>query len=104
MSETILQQDADLPEHSADIEVGRELLKATGPFAAESVPTSWRQVSTTFILLIAALTGAGLAPWWPLRAVLSILGALLIVRAFITYHDYMHGGVLSHLRLARVIF
>jgi len=69
------------------------LLKATGPFAAESVPTSWRQVTTTFILLVAALTGAGLAPWWPLRAVLSILGALLIVRAFITFHDYMHGAI-----------
>ena len=94
MSEAVLQQNADLPEHSAGIEAGRELLNATGPFAAESVPTSWRQVITTFVLLIAALTGAGLAPWWPLRAILSILGALLIVRAFITYHDYMHGAIL----------
>jgi hypothetical protein len=58
MSEAIPQQAADLPEHSAGIRMGKELLKATGPFAAESVPTSWRHVSTTFVLLIAALTGA----------------------------------------------
>jgi acyl-lipid omega-6 desaturase (Delta-12 desaturase) len=104
MSEVILQHDADLPEHSADIRMGRELLKATGRFAVESVQTSWWHVSTTFVLLIAALTGAGLAPWWPLRAVLSIFGALLMVRAFITYHDYMHGAILHQSRLAWLIF
>ena len=104
MSDVTHQQNTDLPEDSADIRMGKELLKATGPFAVESVPTSWRQVSMTFVLLIAALTGAGLASWWPLRAVLSILGALLMVRAFITYHDYMHGAILSHSRLAWLIF
>jgi len=31
-------------------------------------------------------------------------GALLIVRAFITYHDYMHGAILQHSRLAWLIF
>jgi omega-6 fatty acid desaturase (delta-12 desaturase) len=104
MSEVTLQQNTDLPEYSADIRMGKELLKATGPFAVESVPTSWRQVGMTFALLIAALTGAGLAPWWPLRSLLSVLGALLMVRAFITYHDYMHGAILGHSRLARLIF
>jgi omega-6 fatty acid desaturase (delta-12 desaturase) len=104
MNDAIIQQKADLPEHSAAIQLGGELLKATGPFARESVPTSWWNVSSTFVLLIVALSGAGLAEWWPLRALLSMFGALLMVRAFITYHDYMHGAILSHSRLAWLIF
>lgn len=98
------RQDGELPEHSADIRVGRELLKATMPFAAESLAASWWQVGSTFGLMVAALAGAGLAPWWPVRLALSILGALAMVRGFITYHDFMHGAILRHSRLARVIF
>ncbi|WP_139556555.1 fatty acid desaturase family protein [Methylotetracoccus oryzae] len=94
----------ELPEHSADIRLGRELLKATLPFAAESVPESWWQVLSTFTLLGLVLTGAGLAPAWPLRAALSLLGALLMVRSFITYHDFMHGAILRDSRIARVLF
>ncbi len=104
MHEAVLPRQPDLPEHSADTRMGKELLKATAPFAVESVSTSWWQVGTTFALLIAVLTGAGLAPWWPLRMALSVLGALLIVRAFITFHDYMHGAILKHSRLAWWIF
>lgn len=104
VSETTPRHDADIPEHSAGIRIGKELLTATNPFAVESVPRSWCEVGTTFVLLIAALAGAGLAPWWPLRAVLSVLGALLIVRTFITYHDYMHGAILRESRLAWLIF
>lgn len=96
--------DGNLPEHSAGIRLGKELLRATVPFAVESVATSWWHVASTFSLLVLALSGAGLAPWWPLRAALSILGALLMVRAFITYHDYMHGAILRHSRLAWAIF
>jgi len=92
------------PEHSAGIRVGRELLRATAPFAEESVPRSWWYVGSTFALMTAALTGAGLTPWWPVRALLSILGALLMVRAFITYHDYMHGAILRGSRAAWVLF
>ena len=104
MSEGIHPQDRSLPEHSAGIRVGRELLKATEPFAVESVPKSWWYVGSTFTLMIVALTGAGLAPWWPVRAGLSLLGALLMVRAFITYHDYMHGAILRQSRPAWWLF
>lgn len=95
---------SDLPEHSADIRLGRELLKATLPFAKESVSESWWQVLSTFTLLVVVLIGAGLASWWPLRTALSLLGALLMVRSFITYHDFMHGAILRHSRVARVLF
>ncbi|MFN0317374.1 MAG: fatty acid desaturase family protein [Burkholderiales bacterium] len=104
MTEAIVQQNAELPEHSTGIRMGRELLAATNPFAVESVRVSWRHVSTTFVLLIAALAGAGLVSWWPLRTALSILGALLMVRAFVTYHDYMHGAILRDSLLAWLVF
>lgn len=98
------REDGDLPEHSAGIRIGPELLKATAPFAVETVSKSWRYVVTAFVLLAAALAGAGWAPWWPLRVVLSVLGGLLMVRAFITYHDFMHGAILRGSRLAWALF
>lgn len=96
--------DSTLPEHSADIRIGRELINATQPFAVESVSKSWWYVGSTFFLLIATLVGAGMMPWWPARLGLSILGGLIMVRAFITYHDYMHGAILRHSRLAWWLF
>jgi omega-6 fatty acid desaturase (delta-12 desaturase) len=90
--------------HSNGIRIGRELIKATAPFAVEDVAKSWWLVASTYGLMIAALVGAAIAPWWPLRLMLSVLGALIMVRAFITYHDYMHGAILQTSRLAWVLF
>lgn len=98
------ERNPDLPQHSAGLRVGRELLKATVPFAVESVARSWWEVGLTFTLMTAALVGAGVAPWWPVRLVFSLLGSLLVVRAFITYHDYMHGAILRKSRLAWLLF
>ena len=94
----------DDPDSGFGPRTGRELFKATTPFAVERVDTSWRLVITTFGLLIAALVGAGAAPGWPLRLVFSILSALLMVRAFIMYHDYMHNAILVNSRTAWVLF
>ncbi len=99
-----VNQTTDLPEHSAGIRIGAELVNATKPFVEVSTAKSWRLVATTFALMIAALVGAGITPWWPMRVILSILGALLMVRAFITYHDYMHGAILQKSRLASWLF
>ena len=55
-------------------------------------------------LLILALVGAALAPVWPLRLLFSVVSALLMVRAFITYHDYMHNAILSRSRSAWFLF
>lgn len=96
--------DTDLSESSAGLRVGRELLAATAPFAQELRNKSWWLVGTTFGLLIITLAGAGIAPWWPVRLLLSLLGALLMVRAFITYHDFMHGAILRDSRLASFLF
>ena len=83
---------------------GTELFKATLPFGVESTKTSWWVVGSTFLLLLASLFGAALAPAWPLRLLFSVVSALLMVRAFITYHDYMHNAILSRSRIAWWLF
>ena len=97
-------QVSDLPEHSADVSLGHDLLRATRPFANENVRKSWWYVSSTFALIIVTLTGAALADGWPTRTVLALLGGLLMVRAFITYHDFMHGAILRDSWLASFLF
>jgi omega-6 fatty acid desaturase (delta-12 desaturase) len=55
---------------------------------------SWLHVTATFAALVAAIALAAKAPWWPLRVVAASLEALLLLRAFIVYHDHMHGALL----------
>ena len=93
-----------IPEKQLDVQADKDLFKATLPFGVESVKTSWWVVSSTFLLLLASLVGAALAPAWPLRLLFSIVSALLMVRAFITYHDYMHNAILSRSRIAWWLF
>lgn len=45
-----------------------------------------------------------MAPWWPVRLLASALGALLLVRAFVLYHDFMHGAILPGSKFARAVF
>lgn len=104
MHEEVRQQGRDNPEASSGARTGRDVLKATLPFTVESVATSWWVVISTFVLLLGSLIGAALAPVWPLRLLFSILSALFMMRAFITFHDYMHGAILSRSRLAWVLF
>ena len=97
-------QDPTNNSHHSGIRSDQELFKASEPFAIESVSKSWWYVGTTFSLMITVLIGAGMVQWWPLRLALSSLGALLMVRTFITYHDFMHGSILRHSGLARILF
>lgn len=96
--------DAGPPEHSAGLRVGKELLDATRPYTEESPAISWWYVSSTFVLMLTALAAAGIVSAWPLRLVFSVLGALLIVRSFITFHDYLHGAILRRSRIAFWLF
>jgi len=102
-SNSYIDEEGD-PEHSAGLRVGRELLAATRPFAQESRLKSWWYVGSTFSLLILVLGLAGALPWWPLRLLLSLLGALLMVRTFIAFHDYLHGAILRNSRAAWLLF
>jgi len=89
---------------STGLRSGKDLIKATVPFAEKSVATSWWHVISTFTLLLVSLVGAGVAPWWPLQLLFSLLSALLMVRMFITFHDYMHRAILVQSRLAWILF
>jgi omega-6 fatty acid desaturase (delta-12 desaturase) len=83
---------------------GKALFDATVPFAEEFRTRSWWHVLSTFVVLIALLSSAAMAPWWSLRLALSIVGGLVLVRAFILYHDFMHGSLLSGSRVAQIVF
>jgi omega-6 fatty acid desaturase (delta-12 desaturase) len=82
----------------------KALHDATRPFAEEFRARSWCSLASTLFLVGLALTIAAVAPWLPVRLAASVLGALLMVRAFIFYHDYMHGALLRGSRLAQVLF
>jgi acyl-lipid omega-6 desaturase (Delta-12 desaturase) len=82
----------------------KELLAATRSFAAESRLRSWWCVGSTFIALGVVLIIAGLSPWWSLRLGASLVGGLLLVRAFILFHDFQHGSLLRGSRLAQALF
>lgn len=82
---------------------GRELQSATRPFIEVSRRKSWWHVGSTLILLTASLAVAGLVHWWPIRLMSSVLGGLIMARAFILYHDFMHGSILRGSRPAKIM-
>ncbi len=96
--------EEDISQHSAGLRVDKELFEATQPFAKECRAKSWRLVITVFTLLLASLIGAGIAPWPWLQLIFSLMSAMLMVRAFITFHDYMHGAILTNSSFADWLF
>lgn len=82
---------------------GKALIEATKPFAVESRRKSWWHVGSTIGLMVLLLAGAAKVPWWPLRFSCSLLGGLVMVRAFILFHDFMHGSMLRGSRLGRFL-
>ena len=93
-----------MPETSQSIRTGKDLFEATRRFAEEIRGRSWWCVGSTFIALAAVLTCAALAPWWPLRLGAAVIGGLIFVRAFILFHDYLHGALLRSSRFAKALF
>src|SRR4051812_42318694 len=79
---------------------GRDLVKATLPFAREKPLLSWWYFLSTTVLFAACLAaGAMPFPWWA-RLLASVLGGLTLCRLFIIYHDQQHGTILRGSRLA----
>ena len=98
-------ENRSMPDKPADYpRSGKDLFDATKPFAEEVWTRSWWHVGSTLVILVTVLSGAAIAPWWPLRLASSIVGGLVLVRAFILYHDFMHGALLPRSRLAQVVF
>lgn len=72
---------------------GGALVAATRPFAKENRLLSWFHFSSTLAVIGGLLTAAALMPYWWLQLIFSVLGAGVMVRGFILYHDYMHGAI-----------
>lgn len=83
---------------------GRELIIATKPFAKEDRKRSWFYFITTLLLWALAFYAATLSFNPFVRFGISVLVALLLVRLFTIYHDYLHKAILKGSKLAKVIF
>ena len=81
----------------------RKLFSATKQFAVESRSRSWWEVIVTLLPMLALLAAASWVGPWPLRLVCSLAGGLLMVRAFILYHDFLHGAILHGSPLGMVV-
>ncbi len=82
---------------------GLDLVRATRAFAKEQRSRSWWAIFSTIAVLSGLLILTGITPWWPLQLVGSLLCALVFVRMFVIYHDFIHGAILRKSRFARVV-
>jgi len=83
---------------------GKELILATKPFAKEDRSKSWMYFLSTLGLFIAALIVSTYPIFWALRLAVSVFIALLLVRLFTMYHDYLHRAILHKSVVAKIIF
>lgn len=83
---------------------GTELIRATKPFAQEERRRSWWNLASTLAVLAGALGMTCLDVPWYARLPFSVLAALVLVRMFVIYHDYLHGAILGRSRIADCIF
>jgi omega-6 fatty acid desaturase (delta-12 desaturase) len=82
---------------------GPELILATKRFAKDDTRRSWWCVLSTFFLLLAALAGTLWNFNLPARIVCSLLAGLMMMRAFVIYHDQQHHAILPQSRLAEIL-
>ena len=82
---------------------GKELILATKPFAKEDRNKSWWYMLSTLALLLGVTAVALFAPWWPVKIAAGIVEALIIVRFFVIYHDYLHHTILQKSAVANAI-
>ncbi len=82
---------------------GKTLVEATRPFVEENVAASWAHLGVAVTVLGLLIASSALAPYWPFRAIASVLAGLVIVRLFIIYHDFFHGALLRNSRAAKLI-
>jgi acyl-lipid omega-6 desaturase (Delta-12 desaturase) len=82
----------------------KDLIARTRPFAAQKVSRAHWELGSTYAALVAAVALAAAAPWWPLRLLGTFIEALVLIRAFILFHDAMHGALLPTSRWAKALF
>lgn len=82
---------------------GKELILATKPFAKEDRKKSWIYLLSTLFLLLGLIAVTVLVPFFPVKLVSGILLALVIVRMFVIYHDFLHHAILHKSAVADFI-
>lgn len=91
----------------------KELITATRAFAVEDVGRSWWYLLSTLGVL-GALVALLAAPVWapspelavlllPMRLAMAVVAGLTVVRAFILYHDHLHGALLRKSKPAKAL-
>lgn len=81
----------------------KELLVAAKTFQEENRTRSWLHVVETFGVWAILQAVTIVVPFWYARLAAAIALGLVMVRAFILYHDYLHNAILRHSLLARAI-
>jgi omega-6 fatty acid desaturase (delta-12 desaturase) len=99
-----MNPDKIVEELDNNTRLGRDLHTATLPYANEIVARSWFATISTLMIIALSLLLAVVSPWWPIRIAASVFGGMCMVRGFAIFHDYMHGSILRHSWLAKVIF
>lgn len=82
---------------------GKELIKASLPFAKEDKSKSWYYTITTTLLLCFAFVGTFNPFHISLQIISSIVFGLLMVKFFILYHDYNHFAILKNSTAGKVV-
>lgn len=82
---------------------GRELIKATIPFAKEDKTKSWYYTLSTISFLLLSFACTFNPIHWSLQLFFSVITGLLMVRFFIMYHDYNHFAILKNSKLGEII-
>jgi acyl-lipid omega-6 desaturase (Delta-12 desaturase) len=82
---------------------GTSVIQATRRYAKDDATTSWTLLLTTLSLLALACFSTLVAPSWILKLGLSVLTGLLLVRAFVIYHDHQHGAILPKSKIGKVL-
>jgi omega-6 fatty acid desaturase (delta-12 desaturase) len=80
--------------------IGKELILATKPYAADSTSRSWVYLLSTAFLLAATMAGTVWNVNLAGKIACSVLTGFLFLRLFVIYHDQQHGAILPHSKVA----
>lgn len=83
---------------------GKQLILATKPFVKEDRKKSWLYFLSCLALFFLAITATTISFHPFVRLGFSLLTALLMVRLFAMYHDFLHKAILKGSKLANAIF
>lgn len=104
MDTPTLETQTQIGTQTIRMKEGKELILATKKYAQENRQKSWAHTATTFLLLGIAYFGGIFPSHWLIQLGFGTLAGLLLARAFIIYHDYLHNTILQHSLLARILF